>query len=670
MTGTAPRQRLFTVAIRDYGDGAAAFTSGVEDQLAVIRAWWSGDDLGDRSLAWQEPLVLHTRADVDGFLGSAGLRDLAEDDVVVLFVTGHGLPGASNRHYLLLPGSDPERPIATAYPTIDLVTAVLDSRAGHVLVIVNACYCGLLDEELARLRKDLPRARQDMSTLGVFVSADHDERPRVREFAEVMRRVREYLRSSSGIDNAYLTFDEFHQELDRAARQEPGLLRPVKLWPRRPTDQPSRCLPNPGYRPRVDLVEPARRQVAVTPADLEHWLGRASGRPSTADTSWYFRGREALMTELGDFLDDGTGVLLVTGAAGTGKSAIIARAVTLSDPLFRANPHYRDVIADAKAAGTLPPAGSIHAAVLARNRSVDEIAEHLLTALGHQPVTTEPGHLRTPILRDQLIGAVAGVPRCTLVVDGVDEADEPATLITNLIGPLGRAAADHDGPEVRLILGVRSAVAHHGGPTGGLLRFTRELLAPATVREIRTDSDGITADLAAYMEALLANAAPYAGRPAERSVIAGIVAERVTPSFLDARLAGQRLRERGELQDPADPHWLATLDEGIVAQLREDLRDVATPGHPVADLAAVLRAAAFAAGAGLPWADIWSTVAAAVLDRPGRDLDPAIRHLLRSRLAGYLVTDTEDGRSVHRLAHELLAQVLRGTPHRIFTKAR
>jgi hypothetical protein len=58
---------------------------------------------------------------------------------------------------------------------------VLASQARHVLVIVNRCFAGELDAELAQVRKDLPAGRQQVS-LAVLTTADFDEMPRASEF--------------------------------------------------------------------------------------------------------------------------------------------------------------------------------------------------------------------------------------------------------------------------------------------------------------------------------------------------------------------------------------------------------------------------------------------------------------------------------------------------------
>ncbi|MFC9602542.1 hypothetical protein ACFTTN_03665 [Streptomyces niveus] len=72
---------------------------------------------------------------------------------------------------------------------------------------------------------------------------------------------------------------------------------------------------------------------------------------------------------------------MVTGAAGSGKSALLARLVTLSDPGFLAADRFRD-IAGTIPEGLMPPAGSVDAAVLARGKTSLTVVEELLEAFG------------------------------------------------------------------------------------------------------------------------------------------------------------------------------------------------------------------------------------------------------------------------------------------------
>src|SRR5690606_24330564 len=107
------------------------------------------------------------------------------------------------------------------------------------------------------------------------------------------------------------------------------------------------------------------------------------------------------------------------------------------------------------------------------------------------------------------------------------------------------------------------------------------------------------------------------------------------PSFLDARLAAARRINQTSPPPLDDPQWLASLDDGTVGQLRLDLRDEAADAS-ADELLALLRASAFALGDGVPWADIWPTMASAILGRPLADADATIERLLSGRLSGYL----------------------------------
>jgi WD40 repeat protein len=676
--GQPDRAWLVTVVVRDYPDDHSdQFVKGIDGQLEALQRMWCAPDLGGRALAAKPPIILGHRDDVEDAIRTAGLRDLGEDDAFVVYVAGHGLVGGSgHRHYLMLPGSDHTRLPVTAYPTADLVAAVLGSRARHVLVIVNSCFAGTLAKELTVLREDLDAARRTLPTLGVFLTADFDQRPRVGEFAHILTQLDRQLRGPSQYADPYLTLDQFHQELARAAATvaspDRGSTMPLRVLPVVPGNQATPCLPNPGYQPVPHIVSPARREVADTGPEVEYWLGRASGRTSDTDTGWYFTGRSGLISEATAFLHSDDDVLIVTGAAGSGKSAVLARMVTLSDPSFRRDPRYRHVI-DA-ASVPLPEEGSVDAAVLARNKDVEDVAAALLTALGIDAAPVAQAEPDTAAWRKQIEAhIIATGRRHTLVVDGVDEARAPQRLLVELLGPLARL----DRRPIRLIVGMRSPTPARTGPEtsalagqgeSGLLTLFERLAPGARIRQLRTDGPEAIEDIRGYVQALLTHPGTrYDSDPPAQRALATAVAARVNPSFLDARLAGQRLRDSSQRQDPADPAWLSTLDSGTAGLLREDLADVATPDHPTHHLLAVLRAVGYAAGAGLPWSDVWPTIAQAVHGEPLADPDAAIRRVLHSRLAGYFSRDMEDGHVVYRLAHERLAQLLRGAPRRLIT---
>jgi len=345
------RSLLRRIAIRSCD---ANFNDGLDDQIAAMATYWAGFDR-------QEPDLPGTRRELD---------DLADDmskidaDALVVLVAGHGVSDGSGTHYLLLPGSDPHDLGRTAYDTGTLVKASVAAAAAHILTVVNTCYAGALDEAVDRFRKDLPLP----PTVGLLVTADHDQRPRVFDLARLLQGVDHRLRTTAQHSGPYLSFNEFLRQLTEVAK-EAAMPIPRLLLPATERDRASPCLPNPGYTPPAHLVGPALRQVAITESDLDFWQDKASGRPTADDTGWYFRGRESLMRDVTSHLNRGSGVLVVTGTQSSGKSAILARAVTLTDPAFLDNPHYAHVLAgvpyDLK-----PRAGSVAAAGRARNIAV------------------------------------------------------------------------------------------------------------------------------------------------------------------------------------------------------------------------------------------------------------------------------------------------------------
>ncbi|SDT74585.1 hypothetical protein [Actinoplanes derwentensis] len=87
---------LLTVAINDYHDDDTAYTDSVKRQLAAVRAFFACPDLGTRAISPPQPTAtLRSRADLDAYIHTVGLRRLAENDVLVLYIAGHGLEGAS-----------------------------------------------------------------------------------------------------------------------------------------------------------------------------------------------------------------------------------------------------------------------------------------------------------------------------------------------------------------------------------------------------------------------------------------------------------------------------------------------------------------------------------------------------------------------------------------------
>lgn len=661
------KRRLAMVAVSAYPDASDSFVRGIASQVRLIEDWilsaTDAFDVTEAVVTEQDPSVA-----LDTFRHQ--LRGLDPDDAVLLYVTGHGTRARQSRlHQLVLPDD-------SRYRTSDLVRAAMTCGAGHVVVLVDSCHAGTLCQEIIEVLEDERQGGVELPrSCCVVVSGRPDETTRLREFATLIRRALDLLLTDKYAPPpgaGYLSPETFLQALKVVGREEPVL--PWLAWPNamEVTDDPCLALPNPGFDRAEVVTTPGSQGAALTRSQVrEYWIEKASGRPDPDDPGWYFCGREALMAGVVDFLDPrsdavGAGALVVTGVAGSGKSAVIARAVTLADPVFRADPEFHGLV------GHVPPelvpaVGCVDAAVTARGLTAEQVAAAVVAALpgvtGLEPATPAGPTLSARVTRAVRPAASAARRPVCLAIDGVDEAVDPIAVVRDVVGPLTEAGG---GPVARFLLGVRCAQGEDEAGTG-LLGVIARVVDPVGVVTLRTDGPATRGDISAYLTAVLSTApSPYRDDPAAARAVAEVVSAAVTPRFLDARVVAAALRAAGTRQTLDDEAWLASLHEGTVAQLRADLRAVSRDtGVAWPQVMAVLRATAVARGAGLPWAGVWPVVAAAVLGRPLADADAVIGAVLRSRLGGYLTALPDSGERVYRPNHERLTEVLRDEPHRL-----
>ncbi|MFD8978455.1 AAA family ATPase [Streptomyces sp. NPDC059564] len=697
------RRRLVIVAVGGYEASPPGFDEAIAAQVERITGWLADPTLDeDRRFEVSRAPAVRSVRDLRAFLHDENLAAADYQEAVVVYITGHGLCRSTQRHYLTLAETDPERLLATAFPTSELITGVLDSESEHVLVLVDSCFSGNLNAELSSLRQDLSPDRLTADGVVVITAGLHHEQPRVGSFTERVALAYERMQDeAAGYTASHLSFREWEKLLDEVGEDEDGrekdLISAEWVVPGKPGKRLSACLPNPRYRPAVSTAGPALRQLTLTrttgtgaslsPLD-EFWLERASGRATDDDPGWYFSGRAEPMRVLAGFLrndernngreGEGHGVLVVTGAAGSGKSALLARVVTLSDPAFTADPQYAAMVAGIPAE-LRPDPGTVDIAVLARNKSARTVVEDLLSAFG--AVENEEGSGTGVPLQDLLQRMAASnegaAGHVTVVIDALDEAQDPLALLNDVVLPLARLTTPDGGRPVRLLLGIRSSplMGHQGEAqlrddrADHLLLRLEEALGSEGVRPriLRSDGPHCADDIAAYAATLLLTPSdsPYHGA-AEAAEAARVIADAVAPSFLDARIAADQLRKATSLQDLTEEGWLDRLADGTIGLLREDIKAVsASTGVPADLLATVLRATTFAPGAGLPWAEVWPAVTVALAAAEygpgyvGTDTaGHAIRTLRASRLTGYLATAEEDARTVYRPVHQRLTDLL------------
>ncbi|MFC8284647.1 hypothetical protein [Streptomyces cyaneofuscatus] len=671
----------------DYED--EGFKEAIQKQVSSIQNWFAHEAISDEEkFIPTAPKTLETVRDVTEFAHRERLFECEQEDILVIYITGHGARSNANRHFLLLPQSDESKLMSTAFPTADLVGAILDSEAQHVLVLVDSCYSGSLDAELASRLQDLSSDRFAMDTLIVVTSGDFSEQPRVGEFTEVLDlAVQRICDEVNGFAGPTISYQDWEMVLRDVAMERRDLISVRWVWPRSRSDAPSPCLPNPRYwikeTTSFGVAEAQPIEIANTTTSSNYWISRASGTSSENDSSWHFTGRHQVVPEVQVFLNSGEGICLVTGEAGSGKSAVIGYLVINGNARIRS-----EVPPDVLNAMQAKPSPDVDIAVLARNKSAASVTEEIRTVLRRIKgrVVGQKTSLGEEI---EAVRSVLGRP-VVIAIDGVDEAADPESLIGEVLHPLVRDG-DRCRNEVRLLLGVRSP--KNGSFGGAAVKsdhlideimdvidtpfYDEEIIAPLSDETdaspnierspfmiLRTDNDGSHAEIARYVLSLLTDKShpksPYLKEPESALEVADAIAFHVAPSFLNARLAADRARNRSSIQDIKDPVWIDSLQDGTVALLHLDLEEVAeNSGITLSDLLAALQATAFSCGPGLPWADVWATVFHSIHTEIAPDAERVIKQIKTSRLNGYLATDISDNRIVYRPSHERIAENLR-----------
>jgi WD40 repeat protein len=378
----------------------------------------------------------------------------------------------------------------------------------------------------------------------------------------------------------------------------------------------------------------------------QHWRPRARGVSQDTTPGWYFTGRTALLRELTGWLEDGPpgrAVRVVTGPAGTGKSAVLAWLCAVSDPQLRAEitTALPDSLADTAA---VPAAGRVSAAVWARGMDARDAAGALAAALMLPVAAGAP-------VEDVLAAAGDLDPAerggLVVVLDALDEARAPRDIARQLLVPLARdlgvkvLAGTRPGRDEELLasFGERAVIYRLDDPAW----FDRHDLADYAAACLRADFDP---DLASG----------YRTAPGACEQVAAAIAEAAGSNFLVAGLAA-RTRADEPVIDVSVPGWRAR--QRFPAEVGQAFDDyLARFGDDETRARDLLRAVAYAEGPGLPAGDLWAGMATA-LAAPRRYSTDDVAWLLDSA-AGYLVdSGGENGKPTYRIFHQALIEHLR-----------
>jgi WD40 repeat protein len=319
------------------------------------------------------------------------------------------------------------------------------------------------------------------------------------------------------------------------------------------------------------------------------WRSRAHGASADGERGHRFRGRAAALRAINAWLfrdPVDSRVLVVTGAPGAGKSAVLGRIVITSD---------------ADAARELPESdtavraaiGSVACAVYARGQTALEVAAKIAAAAS----AALPDRLEdfTPALRAAL--TERNGPCFNVIIDALDESPQARTVISKVILPLTNDCADVG---AQVVVGIRRADA-----SGDLLA---EFGDSAQVVDLDKPEFFVEGDLAEYAHDTLQQAGEERpGSPYADGEVAASIAERIAAlsdgNFLRAGLEATTRGLRDETPvDPAELTVSSTVDEAM-HELLNAIRDMAdSPGGVSAEQ--MLTALAFAESPGFP-ASLW-----------------------------------------------------------------
>ncbi|MFD9106986.1 trypsin-like peptidase domain-containing protein [Streptomyces bottropensis] len=390
-------------------------------------------------------------------------------------------------------------------------------------------------------------------------------------------------------------------------------------------------------------------RLGTDPLMHAHWWTRARGVYHSGTLGYYFTGRTKLLRELVAWLkngEPGSGVRVVTGPAGTGKSAVLGWLAALSDPelydeIDRARP---EALTDPDA---LPGLGRISAALWARGLDAAGAARALAEALS-VPLAAQTSVANFPKAIRELYDT-EDLQNLVVVVDELDQAEDPrgiASFLAQLDDDLG----------MKVLVGTRSrssdelldALGTNADPVVYSLvqsrYFNRQDVVDYAAASLRLDFGN--------------KASGYRKDSDACAKVAEAIADSADGNFLVAGLTG-RSRAKDPVIDTSQPGWASRqrFPRNVRQAFQDYLDRYGDDRHRAKDL---LRALAYAEGPGLPNTDapVWLTMANSL--SPAHRYDRADVAWLLEHASDYLIgTDTGAPQPLHRLFHQALAEHLR-----------
>ncbi|MGV9450897.1 tetratricopeptide repeat protein [Streptomyces sp. NPDC003635] len=578
-----------------------------------------------------EPLRNPSEAEARDYLEQLP-ESLPADSALVLAWSGHAnlpAPGA-----LRLLAKDSGTRASSGLGLTDVVLYCAESGANQLLFVLDTCFSGdgiSADDLASQIMRDTEAAGQ--LWVGVVTSCLPLEKARDGLFGQRFRKVLAVgpdlpeLRMRWSVHNQYVRGDDVCDAVLKewgSGAQTPDFRSRGSAW---------WMFPNPLY------------EAGAPERVVEHLLRAARSGASVDEQSW-FTGRTAEVNQVVEWVREGRpGLHVVTGSAGTGKSAILGRVVSLSNPeererLLREGREWSHALPEERSV-----AAHVHARGLTADLAADQFAGQLVRTglLPARETRRNASELVGEVQRAVEEGAAAPV----LVMDGLDEARGEAFKIADEL--LARVA-----PYAVVVVSTRDM---HSGEEGrpGLVGTLAPEGAGLDLDEPEVQRQGLE-DLREYVRLRLSGV--------DQRMDAGAVAghlftegapdtEEAQHTFLLARLVADQL-SAAPINTSVEG-WEAKVSHSVEEALDSDL--AAVPAASVELARSLLRALTWAFGAGFPedeWLSVANVEAPEGVEVTREDISWVLEQLGR-----HVVQDGEGGVAVYRMAHQSLADHLR-----------
>ncbi|MFB6818939.1 tetratricopeptide repeat protein [Streptomyces sp. NPDC056347] len=643
--GPKPVGTALCVVCEEYEDGRFPRLPGAMAQMDRIVGLLAGLGYETRKVGGGNPsrAAFHTESDAwcEGWLATGA------PGPALLVWSGHGeLADEELRLVLsdLVLGDDPgmrqRRLRNDGVPVERLVNDATASGADQILLVVDTCHAGgavavSVEKVLRRWEAESPPPGHS-KWLGIMASCQSNETsdgsgPLLEALTEVLESgplSHEY-RSAWSPHNALVRGTDLLDALNSRWRGEGQTPVPATAG----TGQS--VFPNPLHSPGA-------------PAKLVEHLVLAARGVGHREEGWFFTGRKAVLGRIVDWMGTGgPGLFLVTGPAGCGKSAVLGRIATLTDPVQRAEAVAHGALRDGDPDPGVRADRAAVATVHLRGLGPVQVAEELARQLG----------LPTPRNADDFRAELRELsPGPTLVLDGLDEVpvDHIQSVIEELVFPISRS--------VPVLLGSRDRPFRGRIDENETLPAALARLIGAQVTTADLEREPHTREnIHEYVLRRCIAAGMPDGRAEETATAIAARATDIGGGFLFARLVTSSILARLGSGDRGGPR---DLPESIEAAFEDDLRSGAVRKRPdgteipsaAKDL---LTALAWTAGRGMPAGGVWEAVAGAL---GGGDTvyDESDVDWVLAEYGRYVVEDSENGQAVYRLYHrEFVSHLMR-----------